>query len=250
VLATGSHPSHAGAAVDGHPHGHSSQWRVTCCSKQEGVLCYGDVIGLSKKVRPTVNGLPSLTGADEAAGGNDREVVTVALCIDKEASVGAVALAAHTPAGVPSKLRLPELCRWTVISPDDLDAKTAVPLRSSRVLLRNRWGQYLSVADVTSSASRSPNLCCRESSKRQECLWLLTRMDIILPSHGGSAEMADEEDTWPFLPLLPRTDFATISIEDQERVLILEILGAMLGGRVTYITQKTTHRASPRASGG
>ncbi|KAF4700166.1 Gamma-tubulin complex component 2, partial [Perkinsus olseni] len=250
VLATGSHPSHAGAAVDGHPHGHSSQWRVTCFSKQEGVLCYGDVIGLSKKVRPTVNGLPSLTGADEAAGGNDREVVTVALCIDKEASVGAVALAAHTPAGVPSKLRLPELCRWTIISPDDLDAKTAVPLRSSRVLLRNRWGQYLSVADVTSSASRSPNLCCRESSKRQECLWLLTRMDIILPHHGGSAEMTDEEDTWPFVPLLPRTDFSTIPIEDQERVLILEILGAMLGGRVTHITQKTTHRASPRASGG
>ncbi|KAF4663652.1 Gamma-tubulin complex component 2 [Perkinsus olseni] len=250
VLATGSHPSHAGAAVDGHPHGHSSQWRVTCCSKQEGVLCYGDVIGLTKKVRPTVNGLPSLTGADEAAGGSDREVVTVALCIDKEASVGAVALAAHTHAGVPTKLRLPELCRWTIISPDDLDAKKAVPLRSSRVLLRNRWGQYLSVADVTSSASRSPNLCCRESSKRQECLWLLTRMDIILPHHGGSAEMTDEEDTWPFVPLLPRTDFSTIPIEDQERVLILEILGAMLGGRVTHITQKTTHRASPRASGG
>ncbi|KAF4729831.1 Gamma-tubulin complex component 2 [Perkinsus olseni] len=250
VLATGSHPSHAGAAVDGHPHGHSSQWRVTCCSKQEGVLCYGDVIGLTKKVRPTVNGLPSLTGADEAAGGSDREVLTVALCIDKEASVGAVALAARTPAGVPSKLRLPELCRWTIISPDDLDAKTAVPLRSSRVLLRNRWGQYLSVADVTSSASRSPNLRCRESSKRHECLWLLTRMDIILPSHGGSAEMTDEEDTWPFVPLLPRTDFSTIPIEDQERVLILEILGAMLGGRVTHITQKATHRASPKASGG
>ncbi|EER14066.1 gamma-tubulin complex component, putative [Perkinsus marinus ATCC 50983] len=185
-------------------------------------------------------------GGDEAAGGG-AEMLTVALCIDKEATVGAVTMSVHTHAGIPSKLKLPELCRWTLICPEDIDRKTAIPLRAPRVLLRNRWGQYLSVADMTSSSSaRSPDLCCRESSKRKECLWLLTRLDAILPCDNGND--TNEHDPWPFVPLLPRIDFSTMRVEAQERMLMLEILGAMLGGRSAHITHKTTHR-STTASG-
>ncbi|KAF4653538.1 Gamma-tubulin complex component 2 [Perkinsus chesapeaki] len=248
VSAMGSHPFHT-AAGDGYTRGHSSQWKVVCPGKSEGALHYGDSVALVKKVHSSLSIASSFAGAaaDEAAGGSKAtSVITVALCIDKEASVGAMALPVSAHGGL-SKLKLPELCRWTIVCPDDLDSKEAVPLRSPRVLLRNRWGQYLSVADVTASSGHSSALYCRESSKRQECLWLIGRIDMILPSCGVLEDNDEEEEgPWPFVPLLPRPDFSTMSTEAQERLLILEILGAILGGRVSHITERSaTHRRAP-----
>ncbi|EER10611.1 gamma-tubulin complex component, putative [Perkinsus marinus ATCC 50983] len=67
-------------------------------------------------------------------------------------------------------------------------------------------------------------------------------------SKAAARRYGKDADPWPFVPLLPRIDFSTMQVEVQERILMLEIFGAMLGGRSAHITHKTTHR-STAASG-
>ncbi|CEM15037.1 unnamed protein product [Vitrella brassicaformis CCMP3155] len=163
-----------------------------------------------------------------------------------------------------------ELCRWTVVNPDDpADDRSDVRLNQP-VLLRSKFGQYLTTmatpaltelplpTEVPRGSTKSQTTCVRAdgTSGTSRAQWRLLKADVPpapewlmkRPALVHSARGEEERRQRAALESNARTpanvQLSQLSLEEQEAVLLEDILFVLMGRQGTYI-QASDRRISP-----